>query len=390
MDQKETMGSEDVQKRSNWWLPIGLVIFLVVIIGGLSLWQKSSAPKEVIKIGAILPLTGQNAIMGQREKEGLELAKNNVNSKQLIKGKSIEIIYEDSKGDVATSVTAYKKLVEQDGVKVVFNTMSGPVLGVAPLAEKDKVINYSISSGSAKITTAGDYTFRINLQPKDETQKMAEYIYSTLKISKIAIFVVNNESGVSYQGVMKADFEALGGTVAYSDTYVAGAADVRSSLTKIKSLGINAVYTTSYPAEKGQILKQADQIGLDAQWFGMFGDEGPELISVAGALAEKNTYTHFYDPQITSSKMKDFQASYLSAYSAAPDSYSVLSYDSLNIVANAVNSCSTYSGSCVKDKLYATQNYQGVVGNVSFDSNGDTRLDIIFKTVRNGQFVKLP
>ena len=71
---------------------------------------------------------------------------------------------EDSKCSAQDAITAYNKLTDVDGVKIILGTScSGAMLGAAPLAEADGVILFSGLATSPDIANAGDYIFRTSM-----------------------------------------------------------------------------------------------------------------------------------------------------------------------------------------------------------------------------------
>ena len=179
-------------KRRN--LLIGLAATAAVGTVAVSTLQQSSVPQS-IKLGAILPLTGQNARYGTWIKEGLEMAKDEVNSSNGINGKKLEIVYEDDQANPAMAATAMQKLVNIDKVPVVYGSWaSSSVLAQAPIAEKAKVVVMA-EAISPKIRDAGDYIFRMQPDARYYIRQLVPFIYKNAKLKTVAILNVNNDFG---------------------------------------------------------------------------------------------------------------------------------------------------------------------------------------------------
>lgn len=130
---------------------VPLLFFVALII---SLGCAKKQPEE-IKIGAILPLTGDGAKYGEEAKNGIELAL------EELKDSKIKVFYEDDQGTSSGAVNAFNKLVASVKAPVIIGPMySSTALAVAPLAEKNKVVILSPSASSPELTKAGDYFFR--------------------------------------------------------------------------------------------------------------------------------------------------------------------------------------------------------------------------------------
>src|SRR6266849_7106509 len=93
---------------------LGLV--LALYLGGC---QNQTNSADNIKIGAILPLTGDSASWGEQGRWGIESAVREVNESGGIDGKQVEVIFEDSQAIPRVAVTAFGKLSQVDKVQAV-------------------------------------------------------------------------------------------------------------------------------------------------------------------------------------------------------------------------------------------------------------------------------
>jgi len=367
----------------------GIVIVVAILLIAGFLANINTPEGKTIKIGAIFPLTGKEASVGESQKNGMDLAVTEINKTGGINGQPIKVIYEDSVSETAKAVSAYQKLTRIDGATAIFTSLSGVTLGIAPIAEKDKVLNLNIGGAAATISSMGDYTFRHSALPQDESKALATFVYNNMKINEVAMLVVKTESGISASNEFRKFYEALGGKISISESYEKGATDYKTLLLKIKALKTKNIATISYAAEMGIQFKQAKELDMDVQWFTAFTAEDPQTIVSGGEAANGVIYTHYYDAHSTDLNFTQYKNSYRTAYKADPGPYSALSYDFINILASAMRQCQNpYDSTCVKNELYKIQNYSGVTGKISFDSNGDTNKGLIIKTIKNGEFVK--
>jgi branched-chain amino acid transport system substrate-binding protein len=364
------------------------LIAAIIVIGGIYYGvSRKPAEEQVIKVGAIFPLSGKYGYIGEYLKSGAELAKDELNKKGGIKGKRLEIVYEDSQADTTTGINAYKKLSEVEGIKNLFTTISGVTLGIAPLAEQNKNLVFCVGSASLDISKAGDYIFRHNLLPSDEAKILAEFIFKDMGLKEIGMIHVNNDAGVSYKNTFENSFKELGGEIKIIETHEPKATDYKTQLTKIKESGVKGVVAFSYSAEVAQILKQSKELGLNVQYFGIYDVESPKLLETAGDAAEGLIYTHYYDPQSSREIAKKYTENYKKRYQKESEAYAALMYDSVRVLAEAMKRCQNpQDPTCIKNELYKIKNFPGVTGDITFDSNGDTEKAIIIKTVKNGQF----
>ena len=122
---------------------------------------QTDASQRPFVIGALDSLTGVGESYGIPFSRSKLLAVEEINAAGGINGRPLKLIVEDSKCTSADAITAYKRLTDVEGVKIILGaTCSGATLGIAPLAEQEGVILFSASSTSPDISDAGDYIFR--------------------------------------------------------------------------------------------------------------------------------------------------------------------------------------------------------------------------------------
>ena len=141
-------------KRTLCWM---LILGIVISLGMLSCTKK----EKEIKIGAILPLTGDIAVYGQKMKNGIDLAVKHINSKGGIDGKQIKVLYEDDQGEPKASVAAVQKLITIEKIPVIIGgAISATALPTVPIADKKKVVLFSPAATTPKLSGMSRYFFR--------------------------------------------------------------------------------------------------------------------------------------------------------------------------------------------------------------------------------------
>jgi branched-chain amino acid transport system substrate-binding protein len=95
-----------------------------------------------IKIGMVDPLTGTLSALAQSEVEGAKYAVAEVNKKNGILGRQVELLVEDSANDVGTGVQKTRKLIDRDQVDVIFGDVnSGIAYAMAGVTTEKKVFH---------------------------------------------------------------------------------------------------------------------------------------------------------------------------------------------------------------------------------------------------------
>lgn len=364
---------------------IGILVVLIIIIGGtVVLTNKGpaqTASKEPIKIGSILPLTGEAAEVGLRAQESINLALEEINAQGGINGQKLEVVFEDSKCDARASSDAATKLISFDRVHIIIGGLcSGETLGAAPVAEQNKVVVLSPCSSAPKITQAGDYIFRD--YPSDTFQGSfgAEYVYNKLGVRKVAILHTIGDWGNGIKDVFKQRFIELGGQIVAEESFEQSATDMRTQLTKIKAANPELIYMPAYSQGAGLILKQAKELGINAKFLDGDGGDDPNVIKVASDASEGFQVT------VAASGSDSFAQKFKAKFGHEPLVCTTYSYDAVNILSQVLKKTEN-NGEAIKNELYKIKDYKGETGSISLDSNGDrTTAEYVIKEVRNGQF----
>jgi len=360
-----------------------LIIFFVYV----NTFYLNCNKSNEIKIGAILPLTGQSGEYGQWIKNALEMGREEINSRGGINGNDLIIIYEDDQAEPKQAVNAMNKLAIANKVPIVFGSWaSSSVLAQAPIAESTKTPVLA-EAQSPKIRDAGDYIFRIQPDSRYYLKILVPYVYKNMNIRRLAILYVNNDYGLDQANVFKKSFEDMGGQVLYSEAFNQGSIDFRTQLLEIKNLKPQGIFIPAY-AEAGYIIKQASELGVETKFIGSAPLENPEVLLIAGWSAEGAIYPHHFDPESPDTLAQDFKRRYEERYNQQLEGYAALAYDAIYIIAKVLQQCGT-DKECIKNTLYNIRDFCGVTGSTSFDEHGDVIKPIVIRSIVNGKFITI-
>lgn len=340
-----------------------------------------SEGKKTVKIGAILPLTTENAYIGQDWREGVELFVAEFNEKN--RKEKIEVVFEDSQSDPKTAIIAFNKLKEIDGANVFVTTLSSITLALAPLAEKSKVPLFTIATAPS-IRERGEFVFVNNFSGEQELSFFVDFIEKNFSFKKLSILAQNNDLGVEYNAVLQKKWK---GNIVATEFFDNTATDYRTQLAKIKNAEPDFVFIVGYAPHLSRILPQAKGLGIKAPFFsGWFAHE-KQIIETAKDAAEGLTFTSSTFGQESA---PEFFEKYQARFGREPHYRSGLAFDIMGMLAAAIEKCGwdTANTECVKDKIYEIKNYNGVTGSTTVNSDGGTTKEITVWQIKNGGFVK--
>jgi branched-chain amino acid transport system substrate-binding protein len=365
----------------------------VVILAGLALvamvvWGviRSTTSGDTAHIGVALPLTGDAAVYGQAIKDGIELAA----EQDAADGTRITLSYEDDQGVPRQAISAIRRLIDVDRVRVVIGgAMSSTAEPIIPIIDEAQVVLVSPTATKPGLPEMSTFFFRLWPSDDYDGKVMAEVAYNDLKLRRIAILYINIAYGVGITEVFTREFGALGGTIVSSEGYRQGATDFRTLLTRIAAKNPDAIYVPGYVAEVGNILRQARELDIDTRFIGVNSLYDPQLIQVAGEAAEGAVFTYpAFDVESDNPDIKEFVTAFRDRYGRDPDTFAAQGYDGYRVIQRAIDSSTDPTGPAIRDALLSLDNYTGPGGTFTFTNSGDVERPLRLMTVRDGHFAE--
>ena len=348
---------------------------LAVLLGLLTLAALAcDDADEPYTIGAMDALTGVAESYGNPLHQAKLLAVEEINAAGGINGRMLELKVEDSKCAAQDAITAYNKLTDVDGVKIILGTTcSGSMLGAAPLAEKDGVVLLSASATSPDIAAAGDYIFRTAINDLN----LGIDIGNTLWVDGIRTIATINESTDYAEGARStavARFEELGGSVVGAERYSSESIDFRSHLTKLLNEQPDALLLAAQgEVSGGTIIKQARELGYDGPVYSEIVPTAPEALNIAGEAAT-GLKAVIPNPDLTTADGRDFLEKFKDRYGevATLPWFQGSAYDDVYIAAECLKQTEDDQDSDGFRDCLNNLTWSGAIGeNYSFDENGD-------------------
>jgi branched-chain amino acid transport system substrate-binding protein len=351
----------------------------------------SCNPRRVtgaIRIGMLAPLTGNGASFGISQKEGVELALEEINKNGGINGLPVEITVEDTKTEPPVAVTAANKLIYNEKIPVLIGSAASlDVPAYMDLLEKARIPQILPVAVLPEITERGaKWTFRSAMNDKIAAMKMAEFLVNDLHASKIAMIIEDSAFG-STGLVCARRLEELGVKPLTVEKFKRGDLDMSAQLIRIKSFGATNIQFWGYYADYAQVARQMKDLGLQAQLSGNQGPVTGKTIELGGKAVEGAINICLFVPTTRDARGQKFVESYNAKYSHLPDTWAAQSYDSMYILADALRKAGI-DPQKIRDALASTKDFEGITGTISFNEQGDAEFrGTSIVTVADGKFV---
>lgn len=364
-----------------------LLSLIGMAAAGLVALGISSAPAaETLKIGVYYPMTGPSAVYGQIGYKGLQLA--NKERPQVL-GRQVEFFLTDNKSDKVESANAVSRLIQKNKVDVIIGGLtSSNTLSGAPVAEKAQVPMVSPWATNPVVTQGKKWVFRACFIDPFQGFVGAKFARENLKAANAAVLIdITQDYCVGIANFFMKNFTKMGGKVVAKLHYNTGDLDFTAQLTAIKNKKPDVIYCPGYFKELALIARQAREAGLDVPILSGDAAQADELIKIGGKAVEGLSFTtHFDEKGVTTESGKKFVKAFRAAYpDVTPDSVSALSYDTYNILLDAIERAGSADKEKVRAELEKTANFQGVTGVMTM-KNHDMVKPAVILTVKDGAF----
>ena len=353
-----------------WLILLGLLMSTVLVAVACG---DDDDEKGAFRIGVMESVTGPGETYGVMAVQSKEMAVEQINAAGGINGRLLEIIVEDEKCNAQDAITAYTKLTEVDGVKIILGTScSGAMLGAAPLAEKDGVVLFSGLATNPDIAFAGDFIFRTSMSDAQVGIDTGNAIWD----DGIRTIATMTEATDYAEGVRRTSvdrFEALGGEVLGEERYASDVTDFRSQLTKLIGDEPGALHVSAQSEfTGGTIVKQLRELGYDGPIYSEIVAIGVTALEISGdAATGMKAIIADLDPANTKAQevLRDFDAKY--GYITL-QWYLGSAYDDVYIAAECLGRTNDdQDAEGFRDCLYDIT-WTGTIGdNYSFDEQGE-------------------
>jgi branched-chain amino acid transport system substrate-binding protein len=226
-------------------------------------YDEGATDKE-IRIGNTMPYSGNASAYGNIGRT-IEATFKMVNDNGGINGRKINFITYDDGYAPPKTVEMVRKLVEEDKVLVLFNTLGTPGnTAIHKYMNAKKVPQMFVATGASKWGQPKDFPWTMGWQPDYQTEGSiyAKHILETVPDAKIGVLMQNDDYGKDYFNGFKAGLgKANESKIVQLSTYEVTDPTVDSQMIQLKNSGANVFFNITTPKFAAQAIKKAGEIG---------------------------------------------------------------------------------------------------------------------------------
>lgn len=290
-----------------------------------------------LKLGAIGPLTGGNALYGNAAANGDSIAVEEINA--LSSDFQIEFNSQDDESDAEKSVNAYNKLKDWHAQAIVGCVTTAPCVAVSAEAYNDRMFMLTPSASSTDVTNGKDNMFQICFTDPGQGSTAAQYIADNQLSENIAV-IYNNADPYStgIYNAFQAKADELGLNIVSTTTFTDDTAtDFSVQLSEAQKAGADFVFLPIYYTPASLILQQAKSMGYAPSFFGCDGMDG--ILGMEGfdtSLAEGMMLMTPFSASDTDEATVQFVTEYQDQFNETPIQFAADGYDCVYAIYEAL------------------------------------------------------
>jgi branched-chain amino acid transport system substrate-binding protein len=379
-------------------------VTLILVAGNVA---PAVAAEERPVIGALLPMTGKQAALGNRVLDGLIAGLDLFDRKRVA---PVELRIENYGSDPAAVSRAVAKLADEARVLAIIGPPEFEAAREAAKAAQSAQVPLLALSPVVASEGPRDFVFSDQRSDEREARTMASYAVKDLGLSRLVVFYPENAYGTAMMNAFRAEIQRLGGKVRRVQSYNPDQTDFSGEIKKLAAiraprpstkkkgaepaktpppvLDFDALYLPDAFRRVRMILPQLafhDVRGIQllgtSQWY------VPEGIRKEMDYFEGSVLTAPFFAESSKRLVMNFTDTFFGATGREPDYREALAYDTSRMLLDALRDRSVTDRRTLRDRLQKIEAFEGVTGSVSMTKAGEMQRGSFILKVEGRQIV---
>ncbi len=359
-----------------------LMVFVVIFM--LAAVTCQGAPKGDILIGVCTGLTGAAPMDGERTKQGVTLAVEEINKKGGVLGKNLRVTFEDDQATPNGAVNAVNKLCSENIVGLIGPHLSGNVMAVQGIVQRAQLPMLTGGTSPALLNANNPWFFRIRASDAIVAPIATKYLIENLKCKKIGMIFDNDAFGTGAKNVV-ADYLKTINLPFFAEGYNTGDTDMTGQILKLKDAGVDGLLVWGHDVEDAIVAKQVKQLDLKGPFIGNPGFAMSHLLDLIGTTNSEGLYTvtdfiaNSPEPEIRK-YVKNFEKKY---NNIQPELYATAYYGAVYVLADAIKRAGSTDKEKIRTALLQTKKLRGVMCTYTANAKGEMVHEAIVAIIKN-------
>lgn len=355
---------------------------------GLALLAFGCPGSKNVKVGAVVPLTGDAQVYGKSIRNGLDVALQGINADKSQPFK-IDLTVVDSGSDPGKAKELARQLYSDGAIAVIGGVTSAEALAMVSVADDKGRVLLSPSASQPQLTGISSNFYRVFPSDASEGTMMANYAKQNLELTKVVVLAKQETYAKGAQQVFRETFTELGGQVLDTVEFPPNTTDFAALVDHVGMLKPDAVYIAAYANEIVDLIGALRRSGFAGRILTTSSFAAADALKRAGQAAEGVYYTQTsFEPSEKKPEIQKFVDTYKAKYGEMPDLYAAHGFDALQVMVAAIKD-SGKSATNLWKGVRGIRDFPGVTGTFQFDERGDVKKFPRVYEVKDGKGVDI-
>lgn len=349
-----------------------LFLFIIVFVCAFLVGCNNSESSNKIKVGVLMPLTGDMAFLGQCFANAITM-----NADTSV----IQLFIQDSKGEAKTAISVVNQMITRDRVDVVVSLMPSVSEAINPILES-KNITHFVFTFSPEITDADNV---IRQYPSTDEEDIETLNYAKEKGVKSITFMrhIFPDAELSFKNVVVPMAKQMGIKI-IDEPFEESTKDFNNLSQKVKSYNSDLIVVQSLSYNYLNIVRSFYHAGISNKMLGDLNFNDLYTYDF-NTVKEMDNIPFLGMTFVLSDAYKKYEIDYKGKYNDRPSVMSAFPYDVMTIINNL-----KVSG-LKKDEIityYKDNVINGITGRLVYDEKGNQIIDYIMLKYEDGIFIE--
>lgn len=338
----------------------------------------------VIKIASQTPLSGPQSVLGISMRNGVELAIEQLSGPLEEMGFTIEYVPYDDQATADIGVSNANLIVNDPAILgVVGHLNSGVAIPSSEVYNDNDLVMVSPANTNPLVTDRGYSTIN-RVCGRDDLQGPTAARFAADELGVTSVYILHDTTayGQGYAEFFRQEAESLGLTIqGFEGTEET--ANFEGILQPILALEPELILFGGIYSQTGIFISQARAAGYEGYFMGGDGFDSSEFAELAGDAGVGTYYTSVAAPATVYPNAAQFIEDYIAMFDEPPQPFAAQSYDSAAILLAGIQAAAEAAGgmptrTAVAEAVRATENFEGITSNITFDDNGDPEVGLYY------------
>jgi branched-chain amino acid transport system substrate-binding protein len=344
--------------------------------------------RQAIRVGFVAQLTGVQAELGVQERNGVQLAMDELNAAGGVAGRRIELIARDDLGTPDGARAADRELIAAGVMAIIGHATSGMAMAGLEVTNPARVVMLSPTVSSPVFSGRKDYFFRIVQTAERQAARLAQRVFAGRGIRRVGV-VYDTDNAAYTTAYLKAfaeKYRALGGEIGAEVDFSSKAQPNFTPLvTRLRAGKPDGILMITGDIDAALIAQRTRMMGWPVPLFTTAWAQTETLINNGGKAVEGLEIELIRAVNEQTPEYLDYAERFRARFGTLPSFGAVMGYEAAKILAIALEKTGGRADG-LSQALAGIRDFKGLSDTYSFDEYGDASRPIRLGVIRQGKY----